>query len=386
MQGIAIAVGISILLASCASQEVRVAQVRTPRALQLGDASKPIQFRKVVARLRRGEPIGQVQVGIFCIPGETLEWRGGRANISDDEFTEIFKEELEKANYKVVGDPNALFEDPSAWKAELLVAGLINKIEANICFPLAGFQNFRDSKGAVFIRVHWQVYGQLERKVIYEVTTEGSYEAKESRKGGGAKLLMDAFAVAVQNLLADEGFHKLVLRSRGQTTGTLPAPNYETLRIEAPDRPLFGITDARAGAVTIFAGPGHGSGFIISPSGYVITNEHVVKQAQFVKVRLANGREVLGDVIRADAARDVALIKLREANLPALLVRLSPSPNVGEEVYAIGTPYTDRFDVTVSRGIVSAYRDEDGRKYIQSDVQVHPGNSGGPLLARRQLS
>ena len=112
-----------------------------------------------------------------------------------------------------------------------------------------------------------------------------------------------------------------------------------------------------------------------------MTNEHVVRQARFVTVRLANGREVIGDVLRTDGPRDVALVKLRERNLPAAFLASNFQPAVGTDVYAIGTPRRESLDLTVTRGIVSAYRDERGQKYIQSDVQIHPGNSGGPLVA-----
>jgi hypothetical protein len=373
--GIIICIASLLLIQGCGSaKSVQKAEVKVAREIPQGADVKPIQLRKIVVKMRRGEPIGQASTGTLCVPRETLEWRGGKVNITDDEFTEVFREELLKANYSVVGDPNALFEDPSAWKAELLVAGLINKIEANICFAL------RKSKGGSFIRVNWQIYGQLERKVIYETTTEGSYETDKLDSGGIPKFVTNAFAVAVQNLLADQGFHALVLRSKDQQAGALPEPVYTSVAIDRSPRILRGISDVRAAAVTVFAGRGHGSGFIISPSGYVLTNEHVVKEARFVKVRLANGREILGDVVRSDSARDVALIKVAETNLPCISLRLATAPNVGDEVYAIGTPLSEKLDVSVTRGIISAYRDEGGLKFIQSDVQVHPGNSGGPLV------
>ena len=160
----------------------------------------------------------------------------------------------------------------------------------------------------------------------------------------------------------------------------MPEPAYAAISIDKNIKPINGISDARAGAVTIFAGVGHGSGFIISPSGYVITNEHVVREARFVKVRLANGREILGDVVRTDPPRDVALIKVAESNLPCLSLRLTTSPDIGDEVYALGTPLSQKLDISVTKGIVSAYRDEGNLKYIQSDVQIHPGSSGGPLV------
>lgn len=367
------------LLSSCAVQPVQVVDAKQAREVPQGADAKPIQFRKVVIRLRRGEEIGQTEVGMFCLPSEKLEWRGGRVNVGDDEFTELFREELQKYNYPVVGDPNALFDDPSSWKAELLVAGLINKIQLNACFPLAGFGDFRSSKGAAFIRVNWQIYGQLERKVVHEVTTEGSYTAKESSKLGIEKALSNAFAIAVQNLLADAAFYKLVTRG-----GAGPSSVGSKIALEPIDLDRLpgdsSLALARDATVTVFAGTGHGSGFLVSSDGHLLTNEHVVKEARFVRVRLANGREVLGDVVRSNSEQDVALIRLRERNLPAAHLAAGVQPAVGTEVFAIGTPRSEALDITVTKGIVSAYRDDRTQKLIQSDVQIHPGNSGGPLV------
>ncbi|RVT83845.1 S1C family serine protease [Inhella crocodyli] len=377
---VAFLVGIA-LLAGCAAP-VRKAEVRQAREIPRGADAKPIQFKKVVVKLRRGEEIGSSHVGIACLPQGKVEWKGGKVNITDEEFTEAFREELEKYNYPVVGDPNALFDDPSSWKAELLVAGQINKLDISVCYPMAGFGNFKDSKGGAFVRVNWQVYGQLERKVIYETTTEGSFQSDSATSFGIEKSLTNAFAAAVQNLLADEKFHQLVKRSTA-TSGSPEASavdNMPPLEIKAPSVMSPSLDVARKATVTIFAGGGHGSGFIVSADGYVLTNEHVVREARFVTVRLSNGRETLGDVVRVSSRRDVALIRLREQNLPAVGMALNLQPPIGADVYAIGTPRRESLDTTVTRGIISAYRDERGLKFLQSDVQIHPGNSGGPLV------
>ena len=349
-----------------------------------GADAKPIQFKKVIVRLRRGEEVGKSFVGLACLPSGTVEWKGGRVNITDEEFTDAFREELQKYNYPVVGDPNALFEDPSSWKAELLVAGQVNKLEVSACYPMAGFGNFKDSKGGAFVRVNWQIFGQLERKVVYETSTEGSFNTENSTSFGIEKALTNAFGVAVQNLLADAKFHELVVRRGPVAASALMSPNASsvngTINIRGGEKSATSLSMARNAAVTVFAGGGHGSGVIISPDGYVLTNEHVVREARFVTVRLANGREVIGDVIRAHSPRDVALLKLREQNLPAALLAFNLQPAVGVDVYAIGTPRRENLDITVTRGIVSAYRDDRGQKFIQSDVQIHPGNSGGPLV------
>lgn len=370
-----------VFLSGCAAP-VRQAEVRQAREVPRGTDAKPIQFKKVVVKLRRGEEVGKSHVGLACLPQGKVEWKGGQVNITDEEFTEAFREELGKYNYPVVGDPNALFDDPSSWKAELLVAGQVNKLDISVCYPMAGFGNYKDSKGGAFVRVNWQIYGQLERKVVYETTTEGSFQSDNSTTFGIEKSLTNAFAVAVQNLLADEKFHRLVTRSSltPASTATPPSASTAPLELKVSTLGASSLDEARKATVTVFAGSGHGSGFIVSPDGYVLTNEHVVREARFVTVRLSNGRETVGDVVRVNSSRDVAVIRLREQNLPAARMAVNFQPPIGSDVYAIGTPRRESLDTTMTRGIVSAYRDERGQKYLQSDVQIHPGNSGGPLV------
>lgn len=375
-----------LALAGCATN-VQQANVLAAKEVPQGVDAKPIQLKKVIVKLRRGEQIGQSSAGLACLPSGNIEWKGGRVNITDEEFTEAFRDELQKYNYPVVGDPNALFDDPSSWKAELLVAGQVSKLQISACYPMAGFGNWKDSKGGAFVRVNWQIFGQLERKVVYETATEGSYQSDSAAAFGIEKGLTNAFAVAVQNLLADPKFHDLVIR-RGLSAQPRPSASAnqasgETtpVSIKAPTGLGATLSTARNATVTVFAGPGHGSGFLISPDGYVLTNEHVVREARFVTVRLANGREVVGDVVRTNSARDVALLKLREQNLPALTMVPNFQPPVGTDVYAIGTPRREALDMTMTKGIISAYRDDQGQKFIQSDVQIHPGNSGGPLIS-----
>jgi S1-C subfamily serine protease len=139
------------------------------------------------------------------------------------------------------------------------------------------------------------------------------------------------------------------------------------------------MAQIRAFVVTVFAGGGHGSGFFISEKGLLLTNEHVVRTAKLVKIKLTTGREILGEVLHTDARRDVAIVKVEEENMFPLPVRKKPLTN-GEEVYAVGTPLSEKFNTTISRGIVSGFRDMDNQKYIQSDVNILPGSSGGPLL------
>jgi len=123
------------------------------------EQARPIQFRKVVIKLKRGEDIGAIESGVLCSPNAELVFRGGRMTLDDEELTDTFRHELEVANYRVVGNPDALFEDPSTWKAEYLVAGLVKHMQANICYPMIGWGS-TDAKGEAFMEVQWQIYSR----------------------------------------------------------------------------------------------------------------------------------------------------------------------------------------------------------------------------------
>ena len=130
--------------------------------------------------------------------------------------------------------------------------------------------------------------------------------------------------------------------------------------------------------MTVFAGDGHGSGFFVD-DGYLLTNQHVVSGAKFVKVRTVTGREVLGEVLVTNATRDIALVKTESVGLTGLPLRMD-DPALSSQVFVIGTPLDPDLQSTVSSGIVSAFRSENDGGYIQSDVNVQPGNSGGPMF------
>jgi|TARA_B100001093_G_scaffold167279_1_gene159875 serine protease Do len=128
-----------------------------------------------------------------------------------------------------------------------------------------------------------------------------------------------------------------------------------------------------------------GSGFIISEDGYLLTNNHVVEDADTVTVSLGDRREYKAEIIGSDERSDVALLKIDAENLPILKVGKSKSLKVGEWVVAIGSPFQLRFSVT--SGIVSAKgrsipngSDSTYVPFIQTDVAINPGNSGGPLF------
>jgi serine protease Do len=130
--------------------------------------------------------------------------------------------------------------------------------------------------------------------------------------------------------------------------------------------------------------PGQGSGVIVDPRGYIITNYHVVRGAQKILVRLSDGRrDVEGQLVGEDRESDIAVIKVAASNLTAAEWGDSESLEVGSLVWALGSPYG--LDQTVTGGIVSA-KHRAGKvgtpfqDFLQTDAAVNPGNSGGPLV------
>lgn len=125
-----------------------------------------------------------------------------------------------------------------------------------------------------------------------------------------------------------------------------------------------------------------GSGFIIDSDGYVVTNHHVIKNADEIVVRLKDRRELKAKVVGSDARSDIALLKIEADNLPVVKIGSSTNLKVGSWVMAIGSPFG--FDHSVSVGVISAIGrtlpSESYVPFIQTDVAINPGNSGGPLF------
>jgi serine protease Do len=156
----------------------------------------------------------------------------------------------------------------------------------------------------------------------------------------------------------------------------VPAP-----QTPSPDRTPNNRRGARPGGEEVPRGVG--SGFILSADGYVMTNAHVVENASTIYVTLTDKREFKGKLIGADKRTDVALVKIDANNLPRIAIGDSKAIRVGQWVLAIGSPFN--LENTVTAGIISAKSRDTGEllPFIQTDVAVNPGNSGGPLINMR---
>lgn len=158
----------------------------------------------------------------------------------------------------------------------------------------------------------------------------------------------------------------------------LPVP--EEISLQSAEENTTRVEAALDSVVSIETDTGHiGSGFFVSPSCLVVTNEHVVTGAEVIIARTTSKALLTANLVSKDGERDLALLRTNARTCKGLV--LENNPRVGQEVFAIGSPLG--LSNTITRGIISAFRETPaGIHYIQIDAALNPGNSGGPLITR----
>jgi S1-C subfamily serine protease len=185
----------------------------------------------------------------------------------------------------------------------------------------------------------------------------------------------------------------------GRSKETRPGEESDAEFLDAYSRAVTGVVNAvgpaivsislgEATAESEFEPTGAGSGFVITPDGYILTNSHVVSQAGGIKAAFIDGKRLSAAVVGKDPSTDLAVIHVDASRLPYAVLGDSSGLRVGQLVIAMGNPFG--FQSTVSTGVVSALgrtlRSQDGRlieNIIQHTAPLNPGNSGGPLLDSR---
>jgi serine protease Do len=365
---------------SAQAQRITVPPPTDVLPLPVESETRPVAFSRVTAQLNRGQRWGQIQGGLLCIPVGTLVWGGGQVRIDTGEFGDIFKEELEKTGFKVIGGNGNLFEEADTSAAEYLVAGSVKQASAKICSIWAGVGDFDTIKGQIVFDIEWQVYSRLQRRVVATVNTRGGVDQPKSGPGGPLLLFEQAFADNVRQLINSSEFRQVFVGKKLSEGQLISAPTLASIALKRAAIGPDPILSEQVGSVVgISNGESTGSGFLVSGDGYILTNRHVVGDAQIVRVRWSDGAETVGTVVRSNRGRDVALVKTDSRGRRPLSVAAS-TPILGAPVRAVGSPFGEQLQGSVSQGIVSASRIINGFRFVQSDVAVNPGNSGGPLL------
>jgi S1-C subfamily serine protease len=396
-------------LSACYGVPVEPVPYEDTREIPPDARPSPLGLKKVVLAIPRGETIGSTSprgLGFLCRGPYGMVTRSViTGHMEKPSMREAFYDTMESQGYDVTGSPGLMFdEDDDEARTIYAVGARITDIKMDVCQRVTLLFSYDlGYTGEASMEVEWTVYDRLKRETVYKTMTRGYSRMDLPNYEAIGLMLDDSFAAAAHNLGADERFNNLVVRGAvppttrkydhdpvfgiatkfdPRETVALPQIARRT-QSAAPDLDML-----RRNAVMIGTGAGHGSGFFIGDKGYILTNDHVVGDADRVRVVTAGGRhKLVGEVLRRDAARDVALIRIEDMPQdfhPVLLPVRRDIPRVGEDVYAIGAPFSEKdLQDTVTKGIVSAFRPDDRwdrQSFIQADVTIHPGNSGGPLL------
>ncbi|WP_374573129.1 S1C family serine protease [Phenylobacterium sp.] len=326
-------------------------------------------FTKASSEIPDGKIVGVFKWGVICVQPEDIHWSDLAPRF--DGIDAVFAQEAKAAGLQPDNDPSNLFADTSG-AADIEVGALIKDADMTVCSNVVDHRKYD-----VRLTIEWQVYSRFRHEVIAKVTTNESIHSDEQES---QIAVHKAFAAGARKLFADEAFRNAVNSAADAPAQSASLEARGTpITLAGPSRAAVPISDAAGSVVAIFAGGAMGSGFLVSADGYLLTNAHVVGEAKTVKVRWSDGLEAPGEVIRLDKRRDVALVKTAPRSRFALALR----PGVvesGETVFAVGTPLDEALQGTLTKGVVSANRIIDGMSFIQSDVAIDHGNSGGPLL------
>jgi len=394
------------------AQEAAMPPVEIRQALSMPAtaAARPSYLARIQRRYEQGnQAIGELQNGLFCSRKSDIYWtaKGSEALLPTGVMLTRFRSELQKHGYPLPGPKETpLFQEkpddaaPSQADQSLQIGVIVSQVLTNLC--LKGNATWT---GEAYLRLEWQVFAPDQRKVIFKTVSEGVFQSRQAGLEGAAPpIVAEAFSVGVRNLLADPAF-ALALQTPYDSAAAAanasilppsrpappsaagkpvpgPAVSIDNLPAAQPGGEMSKVIgQVRQGVVTVLTDGRSGTGFYIGQSGWLLSNQHVVGNARAVRVRLPGGRELPAEVLRVDTARDVALLKTEPPGVRPLPLRLD-EPGLGEDVYALGSPLGDTFNTTLTRGILSGVRMLNGQEFLQSDVAILPGSSGGPLLDR----
>ena len=352
----------------------------------IDSSSAVVAFDLLVADFKEGKEIGRYNKANGDV--ELLKWEGA-IKVGEITFEERFNEIVINAGFRTNVSQNSQMFAGTQKESKLprFIVGA-NLVDYRIDVKYSDIVNYGSGSMVIITKmlIEWNVLDKAINKVVYTEKTEGLYRFRSySYNLRGNNLF--AFEDALVKFLNNGKFVDLVKeakdsRFKPEKTALIEG---EVVKINRPTIPQFEniselIKHANQSCVTIITDGGHGSGAIIDEEGYVLSAYHVVEGANRIQVKFSSGLLLDANIIADDKQNDMVLLDIIGSGYKSLPLAINAKSSPGDEVITIGTPADLSLGQSVAKGIISGRREIGNIEYIQTDMAVSPGNSGGPLL------
>lgn len=235
----------------------------------------------------------------------------------------------------------------------------------------------------VDMEIKWEVLDYYKKNIYSQTIKSTSDKLRvryDERQYDLRYVIKDGLEYGLLELMNSSKMKK-ILKDNSQKT---KEAEIETLVLKSSGNYVSSMSEAVKSSVTIKTKDGHGSGFIVSSDGYIVTNYHVIAEMEDLKIILNDKTEYTPTLARESKLYDLALLKIDAKGFKPMKILATKDVEIASAVFAVGTPTVEDLSQTVSKGIISGMRtSESGIKFIQTDASVNSGNSGGALTNER---
>jgi len=344
-----------------------------------------IDFDRLLVDFRDDQIIGKRQ--LLKGTAEDVKWSGS-IKVGDESYGEEFIDIATDMGFNTLRAANSqLFSEEQSASSQIprfLVGARL--IELDIQMQEEEVKhNIDPLKCKTALQMEWNVLDKKNSKVIMTAIHPGTFQFRQSLYQK-ANYIQKAFVNSMLAFLGSERFQDLVFNAEGYLPEENQSEtNLETLQIDQPAPLEFDdfsdlVKATSKACVSVITDGGFGSGAIIDPNGLILTAYHVVEGVNKIEVKFASGIQLPAELVKFSKQQDLAILRINGSGYPALILDLRLDPSLGEDVFTIGTPADLDLGQSISKGIVSGRRKVEGQIYLQMDMAVSPGNSGGPLL------
>lgn len=291
--------------------------------------------------------------------------------VATGEYRILVIEALRSRGLNALGAESVVFGVDRSDEARFLLSGTILDLDCDRAPPKEGVGYVT---ATCTMKLKWEILDRTRGQVVYERISSPIHRGTDNIADHIVKLV-----VASVNDMADRVRFLTLLRRSEVATQENGTPKLTANPCPSPSSSILPLEAALNASVAVKTSTGTGSAFIISPDGLAVTNHHVVENETDVRVVLRSGLELPAQVVRRAGLHDLAMLKIDGDN-HACIHLADKAPEVGAPVLVVGAPLGQAFSSSVTRGVVSGFRDHQAQQWVQTDASINPGNSGGPML------